>query len=103
MSIADRAKQFSPFAALKGYEEMVERAGGVIAERKTLSDEQAEILSDCVKNLKKGDMVSVEYYKTDKYVTACGILSAIDLVTKTLTVVKTAIRFEDIYEIKKEE
>lgn len=103
MSVADRAKQFSPFAALKGYEEMIERAGGVVAERKTLSEEQAETLSDCVKSLKKGDLISVEYYKGGKYVTACGMLSSIDIVTGRLTVIKTAIRFEDIYEIRKEE
>ncbi len=101
MTMEERAKQFAPFAALKGYEEMIERAGVVVAERKTLTDERAEALSQTVAQLKKGDMIKVVYYSDGKYVTSTGILSRLDETTRVLFVVKTKIKFDDIYDIEK--
>ena len=44
MSRADRAKQFMPFAALKGFEEAIGRAGKPVVERVILGeDAQAEL------------------------------------------------------------
>lgn len=101
MTMEERAKQFAPFAALKGYEEMIESAGVVVSERKTLSDERAEELSRRVVELKKGDMVKVVYYADGKYVTLTGMLSRLDETLRFLSVVKTTIKFDDIYDIEK--
>ena len=44
-------------------------------------------------------MVKVKYYDVDSYVEMEGMVSNIDRVYKNLTVIKTVIKFEDIYDI----
>ena len=99
MSIKDRAKQFMPFSALKGYEHMLEEKLFRKDEKKEISDEQALYLTKKLQELKKRDIVKVVYYEDGYYVTKEGIVSAIDYVLKVLTVVKTKINFEDICEL----
>ncbi len=103
MSVADRAKQFLPFSPLKGYDEMIASLDEEVAERAVLTEEQADILSERVKSIKKGDMVRVKYYTDGKYVTARGMVSAIDLTLRSITVVKNKIGFDDLYELFIEE
>ena len=103
MSIAERAKQFSPFAALKGYDEMIAHAEEKPCEKEQLSEERAEMLSDSVKSLNKGDVARVRYYYKDRYVTLCGMVSAISPSERYICIVKTKIGFDDIYELKKAE
>lgn len=99
MSREDRAKQFMPFAALKGYEYMLEEKLTKKEDRKELSDEQILALTEKIKNVKKRDIVKVTYYRDGFYVTKEGIVSSIDFTLKILTVVKTKIYFDDIYEL----
>ena len=102
MSIVERAKQFAPFAALKGYDEMVAHAEEKPCERKVLTEEQANKLSVCMSQIKKGDMVSVRYYRKDKYVDMLGIVTFVDTSARIISVVKTNIFFDDILSINKE-
>ena len=44
MSMLDRAAQFSPFAALTGYEDAIQETGRLTDERMELSDEDRELL-----------------------------------------------------------
>lgn len=55
MPMQDRAAQFSPFAALSGYEETIKEAGRLVDEQVLLSEEELSeldakfrILSDCL-------------------------------------------------------
>ena len=43
-----RAAQFSPFAALTGYEAAVAEAGRLVDERLELSEERAQFLDSCL-------------------------------------------------------
>ena len=98
---ADRARQFLPFAALRGYYDLVRKQERVVEPRHELTEEEALYLSTCVAGLRKGDMVRVEYYDTDAYVIALGMLSNIDTTFRTLTVVKTRIAFDDIRRVER--
>ena len=44
MTMAERAAQFSPFAALVGYEDAVRETGRVVGQRVELSDEEKAVL-----------------------------------------------------------
>ena len=44
-------------------------------------------------------MVKVKYYDVDSYLEMEGMVSNIDRVYNNLTVIKTVIKFEDIYDI----
>lgn len=96
---ADRAKQFMPFASLKGYYDMVREQEKIVSEKRELSEYSAEILSNKLLQVKKGSVIKAVYYHTDGYVKIEGMVSSIDFAMRILTIVKTKISFDDIYDI----
>ncbi len=100
MSRADRAKQFMPFAALRGYDQVVKERERIVCEKEDLAEERIEQLSKTVSVLKKGDMVKAKYYKIDAYETISGVVTVIDTTMRYLKVIKTLIPFDDLYQIE---
>ena len=98
----ERAKQFMPFSALKGYEEALRKAEEIVVPQKELCLEYEEDLERKIKKLKKEDLVTIIYYYKNKYIKKTGVLSKIDLVSGTVTIVQTKIKFTDIYDIRKD-
>lgn len=98
---SDRARQFMPFAALRGFEELIREQERKPEPRKTLSEEDAAALSDRLLHTECGSMVRVTHYDGSAYKTTVGMVSDIDLATRTLRIVKTVIRFDDISEISR--
>lgn len=98
--MSDRARQFMPFSALKGYYELIRTKERVVVPKKELSEDYAEILSRKVVSLKEGDMVKVTYYSDGDYVEIEGILTDIDIDRRYMTIVKTTINLDDIYDIE---
>ena len=97
---ADRARQFMPFAALKGYYELVRQQERVEQPRHQLTDEEALELSARLAALRKGNMVRVTYYDQDAYTSIRGAVTRIDEPFRTLRVVMTDIPFDDILRIE---
>lgn len=97
----DRAAQFAPFAALRGFEEEIARMTELKCPRRELSDGEIERISEILTSLSLGDTVRVTYYKTDRYITGEGILTDLDPIGKHLTVVKTRIPFSDLFDLSK--
>lgn len=62
MSEADRAKIFSPFAALKGYEEAVKDKEKIRVNKIELSDEEKARINQKLCRLKKGQLITVDYF-----------------------------------------
>ena len=100
MSKEERAKQFMPFAALRGYDSLVKSSDKVVCEKKELSEEEQAALSQTVLKLKKGDIVRVKFYNIDGYCEIKGAVTGIDLVFKSVTVIKEKINFADISELE---
>lgn len=98
--MSDRARQFMPFSALKGYYELLRTKERVVVPKKELSEDYAEILSRKVLSLDEGMMVKVTYYSNGDYVVVEGILTDIDIERRYLTIVKTTIDLDDIYDIE---
>ena len=103
MSRAERAKQFMPFAALRGYGAEIKDKEKVVSVKKELTEEQAEELSHTVVGLKKGDVIKIVYYASDGYVEKTGAVSLIDFAMGIIRVVKTVIPFSDVYRVEKRE
>lgn len=97
--IPDRAMQFAPFAALKGYYETVRAQERITQARKELSEDDSEIISNTLNNLKSGDTVRIRYYDIDSYVTIEGIVTEVNEPYHRLKVNKVTISFADIYSI----
>lgn len=98
-----RAKQFMPFASLKGYFDMIREEQRIKEPKKTLSEEGATVLSFKLNQVKKGMLVKVTYYNVDAYETMEGIVSNFDDTFRTITVVKKMILFDDILDISGDE
>lgn len=97
---ADRAVQFSPFAALKGYEEQIAERTCPREEKRELSEEEIELLSAGLRKLSRGTPVRIVCYRTDRYVTVDGTVSETDPIWQTLKIGKTEIPFDDIRQIR---
>ena len=95
----NRAVQFTPFAALRGFETLLQEKETVKADRRILLEDSAAILSEKIRSIRKGMMISVVHYKNGAYLTTTGLVSSIDTTYRTLTVVKCRILFDDIYTV----
>lgn len=98
---ADRARQFMPFAALKGYHEMAQEQEAVREPRHDMTEERALALSKEVAGLRKGDVVRVVHYEGSAYCTAVGAVAEVDEAFRSLTVVKRRIAFDDVLSIER--
>ncbi|MCD8398525.1 MAG: hypothetical protein LUD12_15340 [Lachnospiraceae bacterium] len=87
MPLADRAKIFAPFAALRGHSDRLGEEAGklLLTARVELSEEEAEILSGKLAQVKPGMDVTVIYFKPDpsdndtgSYVSLSGKVSRFD-------------------------
>ena len=110
MSMENRAAQFSPFAALTGYDNAIKEASRYIVNKKELSDEQKELISNKLNyindNLLKKENIKITYFAKDKtknggiYKTINGIIYKIDLYNKAIIINKQAISIYDVIEIE---
>lgn len=99
MDRAQRAKQFMPFAALKGYEDALRAKEKVVVSKQELTEEQEEELNRQILQIQKRDMVTVVYFEKDEYLKVTGMVSRIDRSAQILQVVNTKIEFTNIAEI----
>lgn len=103
MSVEKRAKQFMPFAALKGYEDALRAMEKIKVDKISLTEERKEELDRILHVLQRNDMVEVVYFRDEEYIRMRGRIARLDLDARILKVVNTKISFEDIYRLEKEE
>ena len=103
MAREERAKQFMPFAALKGYPEALRKKEKVIVPKVEVSEEYAEELDRKLRQVRKNDIITVVYFEKGEYLSQTGMVSRIDTTSRILKVVNTKISFEDILDISGEE
>lgn len=101
MSRENRAKQFMPFAALKGYEAALREKEKIIVEKIELSEEMKEELDRKIRDIHRNDMVKVVYFHDEEYLEIMGMVSRLDVDARILKVVNTKINFTDIYQLEK--
>ncbi|MGN0073350.1 MAG: hypothetical protein ACI36W_06125 [Coriobacteriales bacterium] len=97
---AERARQFMPFMALKGYYELCRQKERCPSPRRELTEEEALGLSQVVASLSKGDMVQVTFYDHDAYVIRQGVLAELVPELHYLRLVRQRIDFDDILAIE---
>ncbi len=99
MTLLQRAKQFMPFAALKGFQELLEETTQYKESRKELSEEQLEVLDRQCKDLVIGNLVSVVYHNGRAYDTVQGRLQRVDAVYRTMTVGEVTVPMSHIVRV----
>ena len=95
----NRAKQFMPFAALKGYEAALRAKEKIVVPKMELSEEKKEELNRKMQQIHKNDMITVVYFSKGEYLQMEGLVSRVDITAKVLKVVNTRIAFSDIYDL----
>ena len=102
MNNSDRARQFMPFDALKGLKEEIKKREKIKVEKKELSPDGIEMLEYKLQQIKTGKMIKVIYFYCNEYLVLEGMVSNIDLIEHTLTIVKKKILIKDIYDVSGE-
>ena len=113
MSLADRAAQFSPFAALTGHGAAIRETARLTDRRRELSEDEQTALGDKLTMLAEiasdHPVVSVTYFRADEkkdggsYVAATGAVKKIDEYERVIILMDgTRIPIGDISEIKSE-
>ena len=112
MSNADRAKIFSPFAALKGHTETIRQKEILRVNKIDLSAEAAAALNEKLTLLEKGQMVTITYFFSDPgpdgtggtaegiYIPLSGIIKHLDSISRILEIDDHKINFDDIADIR---
>lgn len=99
MSREDRAKQFMPFAALKGYPEALAKKEKVVVPKAEVTEEYAQMLDQKLRRVAKNDIITVIYFCNGEYLKKTGMVSRIDETARILKIVNTKILFDDIFDI----
>ena len=94
MSLHDRAAQFAPFAALRGYDDEIEEAGRLTDRQIELNEEQIALLNQqmnfLIENIRSTPKVKITYFVPDdkkeggKYITIEAAVRRIDEVQKQI-------------------
>ena len=106
MSRLDRAKQFSPFAALKGYETALRVKEKVLVPRIDLPEEAQAELDQKLHMIEKGDLVTVVYFQcfadsdAGEYLQITGRVSRLEPERRMLQIGDISILTDDICRLK---
>lgn len=100
MAVSDRAKQFAPFAALKGFEEALAAKEKIIVDKPSLSEDALSEMDETMKILTPGMLVHAIYYSKNEYIKISGMVAKIETTSRILQIVNTRISFDDILKIE---
>ncbi|MBQ7362949.1 MAG: hypothetical protein IJW48_05910 [Clostridia bacterium] len=98
-SYQPRAKQFLPYASLRGFDEIVARKRKIKEPRRELGEDAAEELSRMLSSLRGGESISVVYYKVDSYVQTSARLLRVDMLKGELVLDGGRIQISDIFSL----
>lgn len=108
LSMASRAGQFSPFAALSGYDDQIKEAERVVLSRIELTEEAKENLDRVISTIKYNDIIRIKYFINDKskdggkFASIQGRMKKVDLINKSVIFTdSTCIALKSIVNIEK--
>lgn len=110
MDLIDRAAQFSPFAALTGYDAAIKETGRLTDRRIELDENEKAILNEKIQiimeSYEQKPEVTITFFVPDEkkdggaYNSVTGVVKKIDVHDKVITMMnKTEIPIEEIYKI----
>lgn len=111
MNLIDRAAQFSPFAALTGYDAAIKETGRLTDRKIELDENEKAILNEKIQIIMeaydKKPEVTLTFYQPDErkeggaYVSVVGKVKKIDAYERTIILEdRNCIPIDDIYEIE---
>lgn len=107
MPIAERAKQFMPFAAVGGVSSAMREKERILIAKPTLGEDQTEEINRTLADLRRGDRIAVYYFKAcapdtlGETVMLCGSLQKLDPKERLIRLSDMAIPFDDVISLEK--
>ena len=95
----DRAVQFMPFDALKGFREALEQVEKFSEDKKEFSDDYFYVLNQKINKLKIGEKILIKHCYELEYVETIDVIKKIDKVYKKLYLLNSVIEIDDIVEV----
>ncbi|MBE0450247.1 MAG: YolD-like family protein [Clostridia bacterium] len=96
MPISERAKQFLPFAAVKGLTEALEKKEKVALSKTEISEDLAAELNEKIHKVKKASIVTITYFYNDDFIELTGAVDQIDSAYRTIQIGDNFIDMDDI-------
>lgn len=88
----NRASQFKPFSALKGFDEVLKMVEDVALNK--------DILNDNLNKLKAGDYVKIKYFSNLNFLEIVGTIKKVDRNLKKIFLLNSKIDMKDIISIE---
>lgn len=101
MKGTESAKQFLPYAALKGYDAAVDEVRGEYYSMRLWGPDRAEELDRQLRSIAKGDCIKAVRYRDGEEETVCGKVTSIDLFECFIKIESEKIPFGCIYSIER--
>lgn len=99
MPLNQRAKIFTLYAALKGFEELIREQENTYEEMPELSDDQYEDLNFAVNMIRLGDCITVKYFRDYHIKTLFGPVSKLSKEKRKICVKGNTIGFDELIEV----
>ena len=98
MPVSERAKQFSPFAAVKGLDLALANKERELAKKPKIepSDDMSEDINLLLSQVYVGSFIEVQFYCNGEVLTKAGLVDRMDSIAQYLTLDDAKIRFLDI-------
>lgn len=100
MKREDRAKQFMPFSALNGFEDVIRETGLLGQERIILGEDAQAELDEKLRALNVGDEVELIWHDGFEYVSCFGVFKKADVLKGALLVDETWIDLGDVLDVR---
>lgn len=98
---SDRARQFLPFDALKGFYEALREKEIECEKRKILSEEKMEEIANNLNKVYEGNIVKIIYFLNQKYIEYVGKVEKINSAKREIVFKdKNIIHIDDIFNIE---
>ncbi|MBR6958359.1 MAG: hypothetical protein IKH73_07940 [Erysipelotrichaceae bacterium] len=103
MPLSQRAKQFAPFDALRGFREAISSVNDENSseERLILSSSQLEELNGVLLSLEKGSHITLKWYHGNRYITISGVFGGFDENLRRISLSGKSLPLDEIDEIRK--
>ena len=99
MPLNQRAKIFTPYAALKGFEDLIREQENTYDEMPELSDDQYEDLNYAVSSIRIGDDITVKFFRDYHIRTVIGVVPKLEPQKREIWIDRKRIAFEELIEI----
>ncbi len=94
------AEQFSAFAALTGFDDIIREHEFICEQQRELSDDSKEIISEKLSKVRKGMTIQVTFYDNRRYTTIKGIVKDIDCIYQIIRIDNRRVVFDDLTDIE---